>query len=44
MLIVLCSYCKESTEDEKAMQQMVERMLPNLVLNNQKRLIKIGMK
>ena len=48
MLIVLCSSCKESTEDEKAMQQMVyvyfRSMLPNLVLNNQKRLIKIGMK
>ena len=45
MLIVLCSSCKESTEDEKAMQQMVERLFPEyLVLNNQKRLIKIGMK
>lgn len=28
MLIVLCSSCKESTEDEKAMQQMVERLFP----------------
>lgn len=48
MLIVLCSSCKESTEDEKAMQQMVERLFPEYAsqfsLNNQKRLIKIGMK
>lgn len=28
MLIVLCSSCKESTEDEKAMQQLVERLFP----------------
>ena len=31
MLIVLCSSCKESTEDEKAMQQMVERLFPEYV-------------
>ena len=27
MLIVLCSSCKESTEDEKAMQQMNDQTL-----------------
>lgn len=27
-LVVLCSSCKASTEDEKAMQQMVERLFP----------------
>lgn len=28
LLVLCCSSCKKSTEDEKAMQQMVERLLP----------------
>ena len=39
--------CKESTEDEKAMQQMVERLFRSMLqfsFEQSERLIKIGIK